>query len=80
MRVYDFDYRQIIFALFMFATLGITLMVVVQIYGRTETIIDELDTWAQFTVNFFLVIFWPMLIYLAFFTRFNNPFRKEMSS
>ena len=77
MRVYDFDFRQIIFASFMFVTLGVNLMVVVQIYGTTDTILDELDTWAHLVVNFCLIIFWPMLIYLAFFTRFNNPFRKE---
>lgn len=40
----------------------------------------ELDLFLQIFIQFLIIAFVPLSIYIAFFTKFNNPFKKVEAS
>ena len=77
-RVYDFDIRQIIVGVFLFVTLVIFISVTIIGFGNMMEQ-HPLDTYARITILFWIYASIPFCIYIAMFTRFNNPFRVKPS-
>ena len=69
------DYIQILVAAFLFSTLFVFMAVTIQGFGN---MVEEhpLDLYAQIMIQFWIYAAIPFCVYIAVFTKFNNPFRK----
>ena len=58
---------------FMFST---AILMAGAILGFGTIGMGEFDLFLQIFIVFIMIAFVPLMIYIAFFTRFNNPFKK----
>lgn len=73
-RVLDFDGLHLLFAVPYF--IGVSVMSVAGIYALS-LMGSTFEPWVYIAANIFVIFSFIMTFYLAFFTRFNNPFRKK---
>ena len=74
-RVFDFDFRHILLGAFMFSTLFVYMGLVVVTFGNLDD--NPFDPLAQIGITIWMYLTIPMCFYIALFTRFNNPFRRN---
>ena len=73
---FNTSYFHLIISFFLLMGLSITTIISI-VTISTMDILDDMDWWLQIITNFWVHSMLPLIIYIAFFTKFNNPFKKK---
>ncbi len=72
---FNIDWKQSLIAIFFFAT--VLPMTSVALWGfQNITDIESMDIVLQWLVQIWIILLIPITFYIAFFTKYNNPFKE----